>query len=77
MFESGGATTADLDGLLAALARFSAATDDAERVTQLDVLERLKPGLCGRPGQGDRRAGRIASAGLRGMASASTRCGRR
>jgi hypothetical protein len=42
MFESGGATTADLDGLLAALARFSAATDDAERVTQLDVLERLK-----------------------------------
>ena len=42
MFESGGAATADLRGVLTALTGLAAAADDAERVTQLDLLERLK-----------------------------------
>lgn len=42
MFDSGGATTPDLNGVLTAIARFTAGADDAERVTQLDLLERLK-----------------------------------
>ena len=42
MFESNRAPTADLNDLLTALSGFTAAADDAERVTQLDLLERLK-----------------------------------
>ena len=42
MFESVGAATADLHGVLTALTGLAAAADDAERVTQLDLLERLK-----------------------------------
>jgi hypothetical protein len=37
----GGAATADLHGALTALTGLAAAADDAERVTQLDLLERL------------------------------------
>src|SRR5436189_158820 len=49
MFESGGATTADLDGLLAALARFSAATDAAEQSggrRQRGRRSRVEPGVA-------------------------------
>jgi len=42
MFESGGASTGDLLGLLSALSGLGPAVDDAERVTQLDLLERVK-----------------------------------
>ncbi len=42
MFESGKATTKDLHGLLSALPQLGDADDDNERVTQLDLLERLK-----------------------------------
>lgn len=42
MFESADATMADLNGLLTALSRFTSGVDDAERVTQLDLLERVK-----------------------------------
>jgi Domain of unknown function (DUF222)/HNH endonuclease len=42
MFESNEAPTADLNDLLTTLSGFTAAADDADRVTQLDLLERLK-----------------------------------
>ncbi|HEU5001112.1 MAG TPA: DUF222 domain-containing protein [Lapillicoccus sp.] len=42
MFESGKASTRDLERLVAALSGFEDAADDAERVTQLDLLERVK-----------------------------------
>ena len=42
MFESESATTQDLEVLLSALSRLGDADDDSERVTQLDLLERLK-----------------------------------
>jgi hypothetical protein len=42
MFESGGASTADLEGLLSALSGLEGAVDDTERVDQLDLLERVK-----------------------------------
>ena len=42
MFELGGASTADLEGLLSALSELEEAVDDAERVDQLDLLERVK-----------------------------------
>jgi hypothetical protein len=42
MFESARATTEDLEGLLSTLPRLGEADDDTERVTQLDLLERLK-----------------------------------
>ena len=46
MFESGSASTADLEGLLAALSGLDGAVDDAERVMQLDLLERVKAGCA-------------------------------
>ena len=42
MFESVNATTENLEVLLSALTRLDDADDDSERVTQLDLLERLK-----------------------------------
>ncbi len=42
MFESGRASRADLEGLLSALSGLERAVDDAERVDQLDLLERVK-----------------------------------
>lgn len=42
MFESDRASTVDLEGLLSALSGLEDAADDAERVTQLDLLERVK-----------------------------------
>jgi len=42
MFESGRASRADLEGLLSALSGLERAVDDAERVHQLDLLERVK-----------------------------------
>ncbi len=42
MFESGRASTADLEGLLSALSGLEGAVDDADRVDQLDLLERVK-----------------------------------
>lgn len=42
MFESGRASTTDLEGLLTARSGLEDAVDDAERVDQLDLLERVK-----------------------------------
>ncbi|MFI5074432.1 MAG: DUF222 domain-containing protein [Actinomycetales bacterium] len=42
MFESGRSSRADLEGLLSALSGLERAVDDAERVDQLDLLERVK-----------------------------------
>jgi len=42
MFESGGASTGDLEGLPSALSGLERAVDDTERVDQLDLLERVK-----------------------------------
>jgi len=42
MFESGSASTTDLEALLAALSGLEDAVDDVERVDQLDLLERVK-----------------------------------
>ncbi len=42
MFESGRTSGADLEDLLSALSGLERAVDDAERVDQLDLLERVK-----------------------------------
>ena len=47
MFESVNATTENLEVLLSALTRLDDADDDSERVTQLDLLERLKAVCAG------------------------------